>query len=108
VNETASLERDLAGQVGLTVDRIYCNGLYPERFADDEIERVEATLPEAGGGARAALRAARTEHRRAHDQRLQLARLEENCEAPVSSLPFLFEPELELEEIEMLIEELAL
>jgi len=108
VNETAALERDLAEQVGIEVDHIYCNGLYPERFDDGEIRRIEAALPRADGPARAALRSARTEHRRAYDQRLQLARLEENCTATVSSLPFLFEPDLELEEIESLVGELAL
>ena len=39
---------------------------------------------------RAACRAALTESRRARSQREQLARLEENCEAPVTTLPYLF------------------
>ncbi len=38
VNETASLERDLTRTVGVAVDRIFMNGLYPERFTtgDDD------------------------------------------------------------------------
>ena len=47
--------------------------------------------------ARAACRAALTESRRARAQREQLARLEESCEAPVTTLPFLFAPELGVE-----------
>ncbi len=100
VNETAQLEHDLAERVGVAVDRIFCNGLYPERFADDEIERVG----EADGDVlvRAASRAAVAEARRARAQREQLARLEEQCSAPVTTLPFLFEPEIGVEQIRAL------
>jgi anion-transporting ArsA/GET3 family ATPase len=97
VNETVSLERDLASEVGVTVDRIFCNGLYPDRFDDDDVEAVTAVTAE--GSVRAACRAALTESRRARAQREQLARLEENCEAPVSSLPYLFDPELGVDSI---------
>jgi anion-transporting ArsA/GET3 family ATPase len=107
VNETASLERDLASEVGVTVDRIFCNGLYPQRFADDEIERITAASAGASAPARAACRAAITESRRARAQREQLARLEENCEAPVRSLPYLFDPELGVDEVAELAELVA-
>ena len=107
VNETASLERDLASEVGVEVDRIFCNGLYPERFAEQEIERIAAVAGDAGSGARAACRAAITESRRARAQREQLARLEENCKAPVSTLPFLFSPDLGADEIGALTESVA-
>ena len=39
VNETATLERDLTSEVGVAVDRIFCNGLYPERFSEDDEQR---------------------------------------------------------------------
>jgi anion-transporting ArsA/GET3 family ATPase len=107
VNETAALERDLASEVGVTVDRIFCNGLYPQRFADDEVERIAAAAPDADSTARAACRAAITESRRARAQREQLARLEENCEAPVKALPYLFNPELGADEIGGLAELVA-
>ena len=42
VNETAMLERDLASEVGVSVDRIFCNGLYPERFDERETELIAA------------------------------------------------------------------
>ena len=94
VNETAALESELASEVGVTVDRIFCNGLYPERFRPAEAKRIAAAAPDAGPAARAALRAALTEERRGRDHRRQLARLERETKAPVSTLPFLFEPEL--------------
>ena len=46
---------------------------------------------------RAAARAALSEHGRARSQRAQLARLRRRVEAPVKTLPFLFEPELGVE-----------
>jgi anion-transporting ArsA/GET3 family ATPase len=99
VNETASLERSLADDVGVTVDRIFCNGLYPERFAEDDVAAVAVAAGRATTVSRAACRAAITESRRARDQHRQLARLEEICEAPVATLPYLFEPELGVDEI---------
>jgi anion-transporting ArsA/GET3 family ATPase len=102
VNETVMLERALASEVGVEVDRIFCNGLYPERFDEPETDRIVAAIPEATGAPRAACRAALTESRRARSQREQLARLEENCEAPVTTLPYLFSAELGVEAIETL------
>jgi anion-transporting ArsA/GET3 family ATPase len=107
VNETAALERSLSADVGVTVDRIFCNALYPERFSAAEAERIEAVAPRAGLSAREACHAALTEAGRARDQREQLARLESDCEAPVSTLPFLFEPELGVEEISVLAEQIG-
>ena len=82
VNETVALERDLAEEVGVGVDRIFCNGLYPERFDDAESSgsRPRRRAPTTAPAPPAAPRSPSS--RRARDQRLQLARLEENCEAP--------------------------
>ena len=94
VNESAALERDLRDEVGVAVDRVYLNGLYPERFNKEEAARL-ATLAEGEeGSTRAAARAAISEQSRARSQRAQLARLRRRVEAPVKTLPFLFEPEL--------------
>ena len=106
VNETASLERDLVDEVGVAVDRIVMNGLYPERFTDAEADRLADVAAEANGVVRAACRAAVRECRRASSQRQQLARLEELTRAPVTTLPFLFEPELGVEGVGALAEEL--
>jgi len=101
VNETASLEHTLTEEVGVAVDRVYMNALYPERFSKEEAERLEAVSQNGNGNGtlRAACRAALSETRRAATQREQLARLAELVSAPVRILPFVFKPELGVEEI---------
>ena len=94
VNESAALERDLREEVGVAVDRVYLNGLYPERFSRTECEQLGKLAAAEDGAARAAARAAVSEHERARSQRAQLARLRRRVKAPVKTLPFLFEPEL--------------
>jgi anion-transporting ArsA/GET3 family ATPase len=94
VNESGLLERELTENVGMTVDRVYMNGVYPERFTDAEAERLASLPDEASPGARAAARAATSEHRRAGIHRRQLERLRGLVSAPVKTLPFIFEPEL--------------
>ncbi|HEV7769828.1 MAG TPA: ArsA family ATPase [Solirubrobacterales bacterium] len=94
VNESAALERDLRDEVGVAVDRVYLNGLYPERFSKAEAEQLRKLATEEDGSVRAAARAALSEHGRARSQRAQLARLRRRVEAPVKTLPFLFKPEL--------------
>jgi anion-transporting ArsA/GET3 family ATPase len=102
VNETATLERELREEIGVAVDRVYMNALYPERFTSGEAQQLEAVMPQASGAVRGALRAAVSEHRRARSQRAQLARLRRRVEAPVKTLPFIFEPELGVEEARQL------
>ena len=108
VNETASLERDLTEEVGVDVDQIFLNGLYPERFSDDEVDRLEELTangtPNGDAPVRAASRSAVRQARRAAAQREQLARLEELTKAPITTLPFLFDPELGVDQIAELSE----
>ena len=104
VNETAMLERDLASAVGLEVERIFCNGLYPKRFTVAETKRIAEAADAGDELTRAACRAAIGQARRARAQREQLARLEQLTRAPVTTLPFLFQPEIGLEEIGTLAE----
>ena len=99
VNETAVLERELRDEVGFAVDRIYMNALYPERFNAEEAERLRELAERENGAQRAAARAAVSEHRRARSQRAQLARLRRRVTAPVKTLPFIFEPELGVDEV---------
>jgi anion-transporting ArsA/GET3 family ATPase len=94
VNESAALEHDLVEEVGVAVDRVYLNGLYPERFSKEEAERLGAMAAAEEGAAKAAARAALSEFGRARSQRAQLARLRRRVQAPVKTLPFLFEPDL--------------
>lgn len=107
VNESAALEHDLREEVGVAVDRVYMNGLYPERFSNEEAERLDALAESENGSVRAAARAALSEHNRARSQRAQLARLRRRVEAPVKTLPFLFEPELDVEAAEQLARRLG-
>jgi anion-transporting ArsA/GET3 family ATPase len=97
VNESAALEQDLRDEVGVAVDRIYLNGLYPERFSKEEAERLAELAGDSEGIERAAARAALSEHDRARSQRAQLARLRRRVKTPVKTLPFLFEPDLDVE-----------
>jgi hypothetical protein len=97
VNESASLERDLLDGFGVAVDRVYMNGLYPERFSSEEAERLAQLSAGENGAMRAAARAGLSEHNRARSQRAQLARLRRRVKAPVKTLPFLFEPEIGVE-----------
>jgi anion-transporting ArsA/GET3 family ATPase len=90
VNETLDLERRLREEMDMAVDRVVVNGLYPERFNGAEAERLRTAGARGGGPVRAAL----AEHERARGQRSQLRRLRRGLEAPVTTLPFLFEPEL--------------
>ncbi len=110
VNESAMLEEELGEEIGVSVDRVFMNGLYPERFSDAEAERLlDAERGLSGNGsngneALAAIRASIGQHRRAGVQRRQLARLRELVTAPVSTLPFVFKPDLGLAEIEEMAE----
>jgi anion-transporting ArsA/GET3 family ATPase len=94
VNESGMLERVLTEDVGVAVDRVYLNGVYPKRFSGPEIERLAPLADEASEGVRAAARAAVSEHRRARGHREQLERLRDLVRAPIRTLPFIFEPEL--------------
>jgi anion-transporting ArsA/GET3 family ATPase len=103
VNETGLLESELA-EIGVAVDRVYLNAVYPERFSDAEAERLAEAAGSANGAARAGIRTALSEHRRAAAHREQLERLRKLVSIPVETLPFVFEPELGVGGLEMLAE----
>jgi anion-transporting ArsA/GET3 family ATPase len=102
VNESAHLERELTEKVGMSVDRVYMNALYPERFSSDEAGELEGALDDSNGAARAAIGAALSEYRRANSQRDQLERLKQAVNTPVKTLPFIFKPTLDVEELRWL------
>ena len=105
VNETLDLERRLPEAVGLGLDAIVVNGMWPERFSAAEAETLrEASL---NGHDPSALRAALAGHERARSQRTHLRRLRREASAPVATLPFVFERELGLPEYERLAIDLA-
>jgi anion-transporting ArsA/GET3 family ATPase len=107
VNETAALEHDLVEEVGVAVDRVYLNGLYPERFSKADAESLQALAAGEDGAPKAAARAALSEFGRARSQRAQLSRLRRRAQAPVKTLPFLFEPDLGPEAARRLSKKLA-
>src|SRR5215207_5888586 len=102
VNESAALESQLSHDVGMAVDRVYMNALYPERFGKGEASELERALEDAEGPARAAVGAALSEHRRARSQRAQLQRLKRAVSSPVKTLPFIFKPSLDVPSLERL------
>jgi anion-transporting ArsA/GET3 family ATPase len=108
VNETLDLERRLPEAVGLGLDAIVVNGMWPERFTAAEAQTLrdacaDGCPPDAAGAVRAALSA----HERARAQRTHLRRLRRETSAPVVTLPFVFESELGLPEYERLAGDLA-
>jgi anion-transporting ArsA/GET3 family ATPase len=108
VNETIDLERSLESELGLKLDRIFMNGVYPEIFSEQEAESLHEALERevaaTNGGPlrRGALQAAVSEHRRATSQREQLSRLEQGAKQDVVELPFIFRPQLDMGAVEEL------
>jgi hypothetical protein len=102
VNETLELERRLPETVGIGLDAIVVNGMWPERFSAADAEAMRAV---ADG--RPDLRAALTAYERARAQRSHLRRLRRAASARVVTLPYLFESELALPEFERLGTRLA-
>jgi anion-transporting ArsA/GET3 family ATPase len=106
VNETLEFEDRLRKEMKMKVDAVVANGLYPERFSGPEAEQLASLDGRGSPYTRAALRAALAEHHWARTQRSQLRRLRRGTKALVSTLPFLFEPELSLHDLESLSQEL--
>ena len=106
VNETIEFREKLQDQMNMPTDTIVLNSLLPERFTNDEAEQIEAVNGNHGSPEVAsALRAALSEQRRARGQRSQLRRLKRELDGVVT-LPYLFEPELALEDFRTLSNEL--
>jgi cellulose biosynthesis protein BcsQ len=99
VNETIDLGGRLHAEVGLGIDSVVVNGLYPERFTAAEAKQLESLDGDVLG-------AALGEHRRARSQRSELRRLKGAVEAPVATLPFLFDADLGRDGLETLSREL--
>ncbi len=109
VTETLELDGRLRDAVGMGLELIVVNGLFPERFSREEADQLRAVsedgLPE---DATEAVRAALAEDDRARAQRVHLRRLRREAgDAAVVTLPFLFVPEIGLEEYGRLARELG-
>jgi anion-transporting ArsA/GET3 family ATPase len=99
VNETLELERRLGEEMEMAIDTAIVNALYPERFSGAEAKRLRAVEQQQAADRSGAVRAALAEHERVRGQRSQLRRLRRGLEAPVATLPFLFEPELGIDQL---------
>jgi len=98
VNETIDFIAALGEEMDLKPDAVVVNGVYPERFKDGEIAKIEAL--QQGARPPVAVHAAIASHRRAH--RAELERLSAELRRKPVTLPFLFEPELGPAELESL------
>ena len=111
VTETLELDRTLADQVGRRLDVVVVNGVYPRRFNGAELDSIRASA--GNGRSRAtigALRAAGVEAERHRTQQSEVGRLRRRLrgsgDATVVTLPYLFEPEIELVGVDRLGREL--
>jgi anion-transporting ArsA/GET3 family ATPase len=100
VNETVDLERRLGDDLGMHVDQIVANAVLPQRFTATEVRRLREVRENT------AVQAALAEHHRASGQQEQLERLSAEARAPVTTLPYLFEPEPRRREVELLSDRL--
>jgi anion-transporting ArsA/GET3 family ATPase len=91
VTETIELEARLQREIGLSLDAVVVNAMWPERFSSGDVTRLRAA-PREG-----AVRAALEVHERVKAQRAHVRRLEGATAAPVTALPFVFESELQLD-----------
>jgi anion-transporting ArsA/GET3 family ATPase len=106
VNETVDLEQRLADELGMEVGQVVANGVLPARFTAADVRRLRSLDGEGTKAAQAAVTSALVEHRRAAGQQEQLDRLRAEVRAPVTTLPYLFEPEPRRRELELLSDRL--
>ena len=99
--------RQLTDEVGVAVDQVYMNGMYPERFSEKEGSLLGRVLDLTEGTAHAAVRAALSQQRRHASQVEQLERLERRTQTPVTTLPFVFQPRLDVPALRALSEAVA-
>jgi anion-transporting ArsA/GET3 family ATPase len=101
VSETLQLGQRLRKGIGRRLETIVVNGVLPDRFSDEELERVRAGAPVA-----VASEIGQADGR-ADTQREQLDRLGAEADCDVHELPFLFTPALEPADLAGLAELLA-
>jgi anion-transporting ArsA/GET3 family ATPase len=107
VTETLSL-RDALVSDGLELHDVIVNAVYPTRFeADDVVALQRADVDSASPIARAAIRAAQSQHARATNQQRQLERLGAGLGERLVELPFVFAEHLGRPELERLADALG-
>jgi anion-transporting ArsA/GET3 family ATPase len=109
VNETLDLQERLKAELGMELDRIFMNGIYPALFSKTEAEtireRYEQEVSRDGHDGiglvkKAALRAALSEYTRSRSHREQLRRLKKSAGQDVVEVPFAFERDFDMSAIE--------
>jgi anion-transporting ArsA/GET3 family ATPase len=111
VNETFELRDTLAAAADpVTLDAVILNARYPDRFTPSDAQALEraATAADSGAAERATLALALAEHRRALLQDAQEQRLRAEFGERLHVLPHLFEPSIELPQLQLLSEGLEL
>lgn len=103
VSETIDLGARLRKAIGRHLETVVANGVVPDRFTEEEVERIG----EIAAGSDAA-RAVHGADARAANQHEHLARLSEEVKTPVIELPFLFASQFERRHIEELADHLGL
>ena len=106
VNETIDLQERLRDEVGVELAAVIVNAVLPERYSNDEAEKLESLNGQGGPATREAVATALIAHSRAREQRSQIARLRRAVDAPVITLPFLLTPEVDLDGLRTLAAEL--
>ena len=107
VVETLELGAKLREAVGLGLEAIIVNGVWPDRFSAADVKKLRAASKNGHDPAAAgALRAALAEHDKAKLQQGHLDRLADESGTRVLTLPYLFEPELGLDEYQLLADSL--
>jgi anion-transporting ArsA/GET3 family ATPase len=96
VSETLELEGRVLAELGRPLDAMIVNGLLPGRLSATDVDRLAA-----GDGAvpAAVIVAARRRHGQATAQQGQLRRLRRHAVAPVTTLPFLSRPQLDVDDL---------
>jgi anion-transporting ArsA/GET3 family ATPase len=96
VSETLELEGRVLAELGRPLDAVIVNGLLSDRLSAADVDRLAArdgTVPAA------VIVAARRRHGQATAQRSQLRRLRRHAVAPVTTLPFLSRPQLDVDDV---------
>jgi anion-transporting ArsA/GET3 family ATPase len=103
VSETLELEGRVLAALGRPLDALIVNGLLPGRLSAADVDRLAA-----GDGAvpGAVVIAARRRHGQAAAQQGQLRRLRRHAGAPITTLPFLSRPQLDVADVRELAERL--
>jgi len=90
VAEVLELDERLPEAIGRGLDLVVVNAVRPDRFNDDDPQRLQAAADRGPG--RRLLEAVLVEHRRARRERERVREIREHVRAPVLTLPFVFPP----------------